>query len=41
VDALKIKVIKDFENFLLSLNRGYQKDYSMILDTIMFIETHG
>jgi hypothetical protein len=41
VDALKDKVIKDFQIFLLQLNRGYKTEYSNILDSIMLIENYS
>lgn len=41
MDALKDKVIKDFQRFLLQLNRGYKTEYSNILDSIMFIENYS
>lgn len=41
MDALKDKVIKDFQIFLLQLNRGYKTEYSNILDSIMLIENYS
>ncbi len=41
VDAvynLKNKAIKDFNKFVLRLNKGYQDDYSVILNEINLIE---
>ena len=38
VDALKRKVIKDYNIFINNLYRGYKLDYSLILDEISFIE---
>lgn len=38
VDVLKLKVIKDFHKYFRDLTRGYQKDPSIIINTIQFIE---
>ena len=40
MDALKDKVIKDFQKFLLQLNRGYKTEYQHILNSILFIENY-
>ena len=37
MDALKWKVIEDFNKFLSRLEYGYVDDYSHIIDTISFI----
>jgi hypothetical protein len=40
VDALKIKCILEFEKYISSLKKGYQKDYSHILNMINFINSY-
>ena len=40
VDAIKLKVIKDFEKFSKRLYSGYRDDYSVIMDEINFIENY-
>lgn len=37
VDALKIKAIKRYEEFLKSVKKGYKPDYQEILNLICFI----
>jgi hypothetical protein len=37
VDALKIKAIKRYEEFLKSIKKGYKPDYQEILNLICFI----
>ena len=39
IAELKKKGIKDFQKFLKRLEVGYVDDYSMILNTISFIQT--
>lgn len=41
VDALKIKCISEFEKYVISLKKGYQKDYSHILNMISFINSYN
>lgn len=38
VDALKQKVIKEYNDIFKQLNRGYKPDLSSILDQLSFIE---
>lgn len=40
INNLKNKVIKDFNNYIKRLQKGYQDDYSVILNEINFIEVH-
>lgn len=35
----KLRVIKDFNKFLVRLNKGYVDNYDMILHRISFIQT--
>lgn len=37
VDALKIKAIKQYENFLIKIKKGYKPEYQDILNLICFI----
>lgn len=37
VDALKIKAIKRYENFLSKVKKGYKPEYQDILNLICFI----
>jgi hypothetical protein len=37
VDALKLKAIKRYEEFLKSVKKGYKPDYQEILNLICFI----
>lgn len=39
ITNLKKKVIKDFNKFLIRLNKGYIDNYDMILHQISFIQT--
>lgn len=38
VDALKQRVIKDYNNIFNQLNKGYKPDLSSLLDQLSFIE---
>ena len=40
VDALKLKVIKEFETYCKFLYKGYQKNYDFILNEISFIQNY-
>lgn len=40
INNLKNKVIKDFNNYIKRLQKGYQDDYNVILNEINFIEVH-
>ena len=38
VDVLKQKVIKEYNNILKQLSKGYKPDLTLILDQLTFIE---
>lgn len=40
INNLKRKVIKDYEDYVKKLYKGYQNSYDTILDEISFIQTY-
>lgn len=40
IAELKKKIIKEYERYLKQLQRGYQNDYSFLMNEINFVETH-
>lgn len=40
ISNLKQKVLKEYESYIKSLNKGYKNDYSILLNEINFIEMY-
>jgi len=38
---MKEQVIKDFQNYIKKMNKGYRVDYEYILHKIAFIQTYS